>query len=781
MTDLANLGIRVETQNVDSAEDSLNNLAAAARNAENSTESLSGAARGLSAAEREAARAAQDNEKAVFRLIHSTDPLRAGIMSLNNELRESERLYQAGLIDMATYARAQTTLTGRINAMRQAQMGHRREMGLTRHEALNLGRQFSDVGVSLASGMPFYLIAIQQGAQIGEIFAEARTRGVGFRDAINGVVRSLAPLAVGLATAAAIGGAVVGAFALVAREANKAGVESVESLGLTEEQMERLRESGENTAITLGDAWRSFGTTIKEVLQEAFGEELAAAEEAWNSFLDSVATVTGNVMTFVLERFLGAYFGIKAAWSGLPGAIGDVAVSAANAVVNAVEWMLNKAIQGINAILPVLNLIRRGIPGFGAMPDIGEIGAVELGGDAPNSFAGQAQQWDEDIAAGRQYGIELANSMAESFVDRWMGNMADSREARLRAAAGDADDPRRGRQGGQSDSDRELQRRIRASERFLENLRQETREIGLNAIQVRMMAIETAAAEAPTAALAAAIRAAGEEWRTATIAFERQQVIDAVNENTAALLEEAEMLALERDLIGASNTERERQLAMLAAEIELRRQAREHFLRTGEQVDFVNTPEGQRFIAQAGQNAVDAAAMADLTELHNALQSTFESAMTAAMRGDWRGVLQTILTAIFDNVMASFSRQFADLVTSQSGSDNWLGQVLGMFGFGGTPGNPTPVGGPPVMKAPEVPLGAPPAQKPLGTPIGTSPDGIAGKIVVEFREGDGFGGKVVEYAGPLAIEAGKQAVKGGAQQARVDIGRQSRRRLGVNV
>lgn len=74
--------------------------------------------------------------------------------------------------------------------------------GLARHEMINLSRQIQDVGVSLASGQSPFMVMVQQGAQIADIFGSSKTGSVGgaLKQIGRGIYGFLGPI--GLATAA---------------------------------------------------------------------------------------------------------------------------------------------------------------------------------------------------------------------------------------------------------------------------------------------------------------------------------------------------------------------------------------------------------------------------------------------------------------------------------------------------------------------------------------------------------------------------------------------------
>jgi hypothetical protein len=549
----------------------------------------------------------------------------------------------------------------------------------------------------------------------------------------------------------------------MARDMNKASGDIVADLGLTEDQMEALEESGVSTTITLGDAFRGFGTTVKEVLQEAFGPQIEAAQAAFNQFLDELTANTAREMKSILGFFIGGYEAIAATWRMLPSAIGDAAVGAANAAVTAIEWMLNRARDGINALIPAINGMRGFLPGGSFIPEMSEIGEINLG-EVSNPYEGALSSLIGTAEDAYAVGQSRADSLVDGFGERWEANSRASAERRIREAAGEPDEGRdgSGRQPGMSAADREALRLRSEAERFLAGLQQRTAEIGLNEIERQLLAVAAAAEKVAEvdAELAQQIRDSGEAWRERHEAFQLQQQITAVRDMTSALGEEAEVLALERDLIGATNQERARQIAMLRAEIDLRRQAEDFFRTTGIRQELVNTPDGQRFIEQAGQNAIDAAALADMRSLHDALASTFESAFRQAMTGDWRGVLETVLMAVLDRTLASLANDFANLFSQQQGGGSGLGSIIsaGMSLFGGGAGAGTPkMGGAPLGGSGQIPI----------------------KITFEATEGKAFGARILEVASPAMVQVGTAAAQGGAALAIRQASRASRNRLGV--
>lgn len=198
MTDLASLGFAFDGRGAQQAEQAFAGVAqgakqveASVQGAERATDSLALAARGMSAT--------------------------ASMQTI--ALRDQQRVMQAT----------------------------RDATGLARHEMLNLSRQLTDVGVSIASGMPIWMVAIQQGGQIGDTFQQAATRGVGLKAAIGSLMGSVSPMAVGFGLAAGAVGAVGALWLSGERQAldYERAVSGVgRTAGLTAGELKRLAEEG---------------------------------------------------------------------------------------------------------------------------------------------------------------------------------------------------------------------------------------------------------------------------------------------------------------------------------------------------------------------------------------------------------------------------------------------------------------------------------------------------------------------------------------------------------
>ncbi len=134
-------------------------------------------ARASAAVFEESARAAEELERQVAGVRAQIDPLAAAQNRLNKELAEYQSLADRGAISTDELSKAQNVARGRYDAYakeleRQKKGG---VSGLPSYQLTNLLYQGTDVVQSLALGMPFQQVALQQGPQIAQIFAADST------------------------------------------------------------------------------------------------------------------------------------------------------------------------------------------------------------------------------------------------------------------------------------------------------------------------------------------------------------------------------------------------------------------------------------------------------------------------------------------------------------------------------------------------------------------------------------------------------------------------------
>lgn len=108
----------------------------------------------------------------------------------------------------------------------------------------NLAAQFNDIGVMLAAGQSPLMLAVQQGTQINQVFAQMRASGQSaFAGVVSGITSMINPMS--LATIGIIaGGAALAQWAMSALGASERTDELADA-------MDRLKESTEDAAIEL--------------------------------------------------------------------------------------------------------------------------------------------------------------------------------------------------------------------------------------------------------------------------------------------------------------------------------------------------------------------------------------------------------------------------------------------------------------------------------------------------------------------------------------------------
>ncbi|CAN7168158.1 phage tail length tape measure family protein [Brevundimonas sp. LjRoot202] len=367
---------------------------------------------------------------------------------------------------------AMMTMNTAMRQQRRALDAVRGATGLTSHETLNLGRQFADVGVSLASGQAIWMVAIQQGAQIGEVFAEARNRGIGLSAALQSlratavstgaaVWTALAPLLPIIAAIAAAAGTVAIGWGLATRSLRNDIGDLTDGMNLTEAQMKRLKEEGVSTSVTAGDAFRGLGTTIKEVLVENFGTQIDWMTNAWTTAMDFLTEVGSIAVAGIGAAFVGTYRAIINTWQRMPAALGDIAIQVVNGVAKGLDWIVQKSVGAINDLIGGVRFLAAINPSFAWARGLGDISAGRIGG-MDNPYAGSAAALDRTNAAGYVDAYRDVRSGLAAGMDRWRENTAASGRARVRAAAGEADTDGGGRAARNARAAREELTRIAA-------------------------------------------------------------------------------------------------------------------------------------------------------------------------------------------------------------------------------------------------------------------------------------------------------------------------------
>lgn len=353
MADLADLGIRIHSEEVAVADDRLDDFTASAMRAETATESLGAASRSSGAA----------------------------LASMNTAVRQQDMVLRAT----------------------------RNSTGLASHEMLNFSRQLADVGMMAALGQAPLILLLQQGPQIADVFQSAAMRGVTFSAALKSIWLAAAPILAVMAPIAAVAGAVAGGFALLNRELSKGYPKDItDGLGLTEEQLKRV----EIKTVTFGDTVMATFTVVgRHIMDGPIGKGLDWLGDKFTQVMDWVSRTVFESAANISGALVGGYRTIREQWENLPAAFGDIMITAANNVIRTVADMLNRSRGMINAFIIAANTTT---PGFD-IPLLGEVEAPQLenrfagaGLRVGASFAANFMEAQQEARAGmRAFGDEI--------------------------------------------------------------------------------------------------------------------------------------------------------------------------------------------------------------------------------------------------------------------------------------------------------------------------------------------------------------------------------------
>ena len=181
MADVATLGLAVDSSQLKVATGSLNQFAASANTAAQAGAKIETQNRAT--------------ETATKKLAASTAELDARAKATSSSF--SQQVQRVSQVEKAT-----------VDAMR-ANDNYAKSAGLARFELINLSRQAQDVVVSLAGGQGLGTVLLQQGSQIGDVFASSKVKtGDALKSILSGVLGLISPmrLLVGGAAAAAAAG-----------------------------------------------------------------------------------------------------------------------------------------------------------------------------------------------------------------------------------------------------------------------------------------------------------------------------------------------------------------------------------------------------------------------------------------------------------------------------------------------------------------------------------------------------------------------------------------------
>jgi len=318
MANFAQLGIQINTDDALQGASDLDKLTAAGARAEAATNKLSKSttdwaaeqqkanarAREMEQADSRRAASAQkanstikDQQQELAKLIGQINPAVAALERLDEQERKLAQFRKQNLIDSDTFAdynqrlaQQRVALTQVSGAANQAGMSQRAYSAAMR----NVPAQITDITTSLIGGQPAYLVAIQQGGQLKDMFG-----------GIVPAARALATSLVSMINPITIAAAAIGALGVAWYQSgqrteaiNEALITTGRNAQYSAEQIKALGSAvDESFGITSGNATAAITALVTTT--RLSGDALTGAAEAATRW----ASVTGQSADTVVDKF----------------------------------------------------------------------------------------------------------------------------------------------------------------------------------------------------------------------------------------------------------------------------------------------------------------------------------------------------------------------------------------------------------------------------------------------------------------------------------------------
>lgn len=189
-------------------------------------------------------------------LARAGDPTLKTMQDIERDTIKVVKAFEQGLGGTREMAAAIAGIEKRYNDMTKNANDNQKVVALARHEWVNLGRQFTDVGTSLAGGMSPLMVLTQQGGQIVDVFASS---GAGAGAALKAFGATVAGYVLNPVTLFAAGAGAAVLASMRWKEATDALTYSLNGLGrqsgMTVSQLSQVAESaGARTGISNASA-----------------------------------------------------------------------------------------------------------------------------------------------------------------------------------------------------------------------------------------------------------------------------------------------------------------------------------------------------------------------------------------------------------------------------------------------------------------------------------------------------------------------------------------------
>jgi hypothetical protein len=335
---IAPLGLKVDATDPAKAAVALDQLTSAAGKAEVAANDLAGSSRKLSAAEKAVAEEAQ---RAMGVFSHLAD-------------------------EQAAVARTQD----RLNSLHGTAI---KNTAALNQATLNLGRQFTDIGVQLAGGQSPLLILIQQGPQVADALAMAKTQGVGLKAIIaetalaaRGLLVTFAPWIAGLTAIGAAAWVVYDAYQKQAKaieDTTKRLQEQDKALG----QISPLLSQAKASADLAAEGQRNFDEWIRKT-NTSLAEQIRLQRAAALNQTNEAALKAGENLRKAQEEF--DRLNRPGARSGFSTGVGGFSTISAGGAINKETELYKKAAKNLEEATKAAEEARRRVVQQGQAPDL---------------------------------------------------------------------------------------------------------------------------------------------------------------------------------------------------------------------------------------------------------------------------------------------------------------------------------------------------------------------------------------------------------------------------
>lgn len=325
MSELALLGTRYTTEGAQQALQTLDQYSAKAKTATQASDEVAGGSKRMSAsmqqmvesiqrAEREMAEVTR-HERAMAQAAEAAEAsTRALGLAAGQASGSLTKIGKDAQVAANHFDHLYDTMKHDFAAQYAAQMGsviHANDRvgassKVLQQTTLNLSRQFADVGVQAAMGTNALMIAIMQGPQIADAFAQAKSQGLGFRDALAGITKGALSLLATWGPLIAAGGALVGAFVLWKKHTDdvKKALEQTEmaTKDLATAQFEATEALGQ--AAEFADKYKVSAGALTKSLDDLLSSQNAAYRETLSGISATDEAGRAAVRRAELERLL---------------------------------------------------------------------------------------------------------------------------------------------------------------------------------------------------------------------------------------------------------------------------------------------------------------------------------------------------------------------------------------------------------------------------------------------------------------------------------------------